>query len=85
MSKVISIKVPDETYFRLKDEDKTFREIIEPLLDSYLNSKEKPQYTDGIRAEKPKTRVDEYHKTREEVDALLKRLNRFNEKKGVSE
>jgi len=36
MTKVVSFKVPDETYHKMKNTGKTFRELLEPLITDYF-------------------------------------------------
>jgi hypothetical protein len=68
MSKVISFKVSDNTYVRLKSLNKTFKEIVEPLVLNYLNSFNEKEYTPRIRKE---TR-DKYKEACEYIDTFLK-------------
>jgi len=69
--KVISFKVSDNTYDRLRSLNKTFKEIVEPLVLNYLNSLNENEYTLCIRKE---TR-DKYSEACEYIDTHLKRGN----------
>lgn len=55
MTKVISFKVSDEVYNRLKSLDGTFRDILMPLVKNFLNESQTPEYTHSIRYDRPKT------------------------------
>ena len=55
MTKVISFKVSDDVYDSLKSLDGTFRDILLPLVENYLNEHQTPEYTQSIRHDTPKT------------------------------
>ena len=52
MTKVISFKTTDEVYNALKSLDLTFKQIIEPLVEQYLNSLNSDEYTNSIPYDK---------------------------------
>ena len=78
MSKVVSFKTSNGIYDQLKSLNKSFRELIEPLVVDMLkqsldveNKRNPRQYTHSI----PTKEVKSYDIVVEEVDVILKRLN----------
>jgi len=57
MTKVVSFKVSDETYYKMKDTGKTFKELLEPLITDYFT--EKIRIRQGI----PKVTTDYDHES----------------------
>lgn len=51
MTRVVSFKVEDEIYDKLKGKDLSFREIFTPLVETYLNINKQDEYTPRIRSE----------------------------------
>ena len=69
MTKVVSFKVEDKIYDKLKNTNRTFRQILEPLLIDYLNEKH------SILHRIPKETENRYQQVCKEVDEFFEAEN----------